>query len=167
MNEEQKPIEPKTPAPQTAPPPPSQPAEPDSGGTADRSTLQSAYPAFSANQQSIVASRNGIDEKAESPAFADASKNFNDAITLVFGLASSICYILIYYWVKNNTITMIICLALSGAAIYFAVKNYNKTQNITPLEVIGLSAATITIVFIGIMIVTDMIIRSQINSLYR
>jgi hypothetical protein len=169
MNEEQPQVKPETPdAPAPPPPPPApapQPENHNAGSTSDRSPLQSAYPTFSANQPSI-ASAGGELGRADDPVYSGASHDFNDAITLICGLASSICYILIYFLVKNSTVTIIICLALSGAAIYFAMKNYRKTQNITPLEVIGLSAATITLVFIGTIIVTNWVIRSQINSLY-
>lgn len=78
-----------------------------------------------------------------------ASSAFSEAKVLICGVASATSYLLIIYIVKNIWITVAVSIVLALAAIFFAVTSYGRDGRISPLSVVGISAATITLVYIA------------------
>lgn len=96
--------------------------------------------------------------------YREASSAFAEAKVLLCGLASSTSYILITYLVKNLWATAIISAALAIAAIFFAMVDYRQSGKVTPLTIVGLSAATITLVYIANVVVAHLVVRSVLGT---
>ncbi len=97
--------------------------------------------------------------------YAQASSAFKEAIVLIAGLASSTAYILLLYFVKNIWATIIISFILAMIAVVFAILNYRKSKSVSPLTVIGLSAATYTIVTVASFAIAALLVNSAYSSI--
>jgi hypothetical protein len=95
-----------------------------------------------------------------------AKFEFDEAIILVAGVASATAYILILYLVKNTTATAIVSGLLAFLAIFLAIRDYKRTARTSPLMIIGLSAATITIVYIANLLIAYAVLKSVSNGFY-
>ncbi len=93
----------------------------------------------------------------------EASSAFAEAKVLIFGVASSTSYILIVYLVKNLWATAIVSAALAAAAIFFAISDYRISGKSSPLTIVGLSAATVTLVYIANILVAQAFIHSALS----
>lgn len=91
---------------------------------------------------------------------AQASSDFSEAIILITGLASTISYILVLYWIKNLWATAISSAVLALLALFFAIRNYRRTGEMSPIAVIGISAATVTIVTMANYMVQYLMLRA-------
>lgn len=83
-----------------------------------------------------------------------ASAKLYEIGTAVLGLASSMSYIGIAYFTSNLWVIGVVCAVLALAAIVAAFLSYRNTKTMTPLSVMGMAAATVTIVFIGNAIIS-------------
>ncbi len=159
---EEQPLQQTAPEPQVAPTPP--PNYIGNTGIIDRSNS----PANSPQPGPFL--REGMGVNNTSPAsgnrYRSAISAFAEAKVLICGLVSSTSYMLIIYlvksdWlVKNDWVMMVISACLAFAAIFFAIREYRASSQITPLTVIGLSAATITLVFLANFLVLQALVRS-------
>jgi len=167
--EPQNPIQPApTEAPATPPTPAAEPATPEPayvGNTniVDRS-VQSLYPAPVTPASTPPAPFQPASLPSDDR-YAQASSAFNEAIVLISGLASSTVYLLLLYFVKNIWATIIISLILAIVAVVFAILNYRKSKTVSPLTVIGLSAATYTIVTVASFAIAALLVNSTYNSI--
>lgn len=89
-----------------------------------------------------------------------ASSAFNEAMVLVLGVASSFSYLITLYLVKNLWAVAIVSALLALLAIAVALFEYRKASHTSPMTVIGLSAATITLVYVGNIVAAQLIVRS-------
>jgi hypothetical protein len=96
---------------------------------------------------------------------ADANSKLREALVLIAGSASSLSFFLLPYFIRIGWLAGLISAVLAAAAIYFAIKDFNKTKTTSPLNVIGLSAATVTLVYIANNLIIRAILQSQ-YSLY-
>jgi len=154
MNEE--PTQPNASTPTAAPPP-----KPDYVGQSniiDRSNSQRESPpaaVTSPDTNSTTGNQQEFNNR-----YQEASSDFTEAKVLISGVASSTSYILIIYVVKNLWITAAISAILALAAIFFAVSEYRKSNKAGPLTIVGLSAATITLVSIANILITQAFLHS-------
>ncbi|HXE09908.1 MAG TPA: hypothetical protein VN554_00610 [Verrucomicrobiae bacterium] len=81
--------------------------------------------------------------------YDQASSSFSEAKVLICGVASATSYLLITYLIKNIWVTTIVSAVLALAAIFFGISSYRRDGKVSPLSVVGLSAATITLVYIA------------------
>lgn len=89
----------------------------------------------------------------------------SSSLTLVMGIASPLSYWMVLYFTKNTWMMGIVSVLLAAGAIYFAVNNYRTNRELSPSTVIGLAAATITVVNVGNVIVAQLMVRSTLSSL--
>ncbi len=141
--------------------PPGVPAPPPNyigrSNIVDRSELQSIYPVA----PSPPGAGDIIKEGHRDPDGYDVQASaLAEAKVLVCGVASATSYVLIVYLVKNLWITAIVSALLALAAIFFAISASNKGSRTGPLAIIGISAATITLVYIANLIVAQAILHS-------
>lgn len=154
---------PETPAAPAAAPAPSGPAFVGNTNIVDRS-VQSLYPAPTTPVPSTPAPFQPASLPADDQ-YAQASSAFNEAIVLITGLASSTAYLLLLYFVKNIWAIIIISFILAMVAVVFAILNYRKTKSVSPLTVIGLSAATYTIVTVASFAIAALLVNSAYSSI--
>jgi hypothetical protein len=98
--------------------------------------------------------------------YKQASSSFNDLITLLLGLFSFSSYILFEQIVKNFWASVIVANIVSFGAIFYANKNYKNNGKISPLGIVGISAATFTFVMSIMAVVAYALIRSRTRSYY-
>lgn len=153
---------PETPAAPAAAPAPPGPAFVGNTNIVDRS-VQSLYPAPTTPVPSTPAPFQPASLPADDQ-YAQASSAFKEAIVLILGIASSTAYFLLLYFVKNIWATVIISLIIALAAIVVAILDYRKTKRVTPFTVVGISAATISVVNVVNIIILEAVINSAYNS---
>ncbi len=167
MNDE--PIEPNATVAVAGPPPPdaatAEAPKPNYIGQSniiDRSQLQANYP----NPVAVPPTGVRIPDRqqAANDRYDGAASAFAEAKVLICGVASSTSYLLITYLVKNVWVIAIVSAILAFAAIFFAVSDYRKNSRTSPLTVVGLSAATITLVYIANILLALAVIHSAASS---
>lgn len=97
--------------------------------------------------------------------YAQASSAFKEIIVLIAGIASATAYILILYLVKNLWATAIVSVGLALLAIIISFLDYRNTKHMSPFSVVGLSAATITIVYVANILIAQAVINSAYDTL--
>ena len=95
--------------------------------------------------------------------YKQTSSALNNAIVLVFGLGSSAGYFLATLLFKNEWVAAFVAILLAMTALGFALKEYESTGKMTPLQVLGLSGAGFTFVFV----LDYLLIRIIISSAFR
>lgn len=138
---------------------PAQPPKPNFVGQSnivDRSNLQAELPATAPTGPNVTPTAPAVSNDPN----MQASSAFAEAKVLVCGVASATSYILIVYLIKNLWVTAIVSAILAFAAIFFAVSDYRKNSKTSPLTIVGLSAATIALVYIVNALVAQALLRS-------
>lgn len=97
--------------------------------------------------------------------YNEASSAFQEAIVLILGIASSTIYIVLLYFVKNLWAIGVVSFVVAIIAVVVAIINYRKSKTVSPLTVVGLSAATYTIVSVANIVTAQIVINSAYNSL--
>jgi hypothetical protein len=100
-------------------------------------------------------------DESETAAYAQAGQGMNEAIVLITGLLSSACSVLLLYALKNSWATIICSAVLAIVAIVFAFKNHRAGAAMSPMSVIGIGAATITLVSSLNILTSQAIIRTM------
>jgi VIT1/CCC1 family predicted Fe2+/Mn2+ transporter len=95
--------------------------------------------------------------------YKQASFDLNEFITLVAGIASATLYIIVGYFTKSAMATAVVAVALAAVAIFYAITNYRVSSRMTPLSVIGVSAATVTMIYVANMLIAQVMVRSILN----
>lgn len=144
------------PAPGNAPAPaPDGPTYIGNTNIVDRSSLPQTTPVLTA----LPPTHPDVPSVSESYNRA-ASSAFSEAKVLICGIASATSYLLIIYLTKSIWITAIISAILALAAIFFATSAYRGDSKVTPLTVVGLSAATITLVYVANLLLGQAFLHS-------
>lgn len=124
----------------------------------DRSKEQPIAPVVS------IPEPQSYNSQMSTPAYQAASSSLNEIIVLLCGIASSTSYILILYFVKNAWVTAIVSTLIALVALFFAIKDYRKSSKLTPLSVVGISAATITLIYVANYLVALAVINSAVSA---
>ncbi len=102
----------------------------------------------------------------EDSSYTDASSAFRELIVLICGIASATAYLLIFYIVKNLWATAIVSVSLAILAVIISILDYRQNnKHVSPFSVIGLSAATFTIVYVANIVIAEMVIHSAYDSM--
>ena len=139
MNEEQKP---EAPAVQSAPAPAS---EQDQVAKKEAAS-QSVYPDPDQIKTATARPFSPTSPSEQERGFSLAAAAMDEGLTLALGVASSVSYLLVVYFIKSFWGATAVGGVLAVLAVYFAVRNYSSSGKITPFTVIGLAAATTTLV---------------------
>lgn len=95
--------------------------------------------------------------------YRQATYDMNEFITLIAGIASATSYLLIAYFSKSAAATAIVATVLAAVSIFYAINNYRLTSRLSPLSVIGISAATTTLVYVANLLIAQAMVRSILN----
>jgi hypothetical protein len=98
--------------------------------------------------------------------YQEASASLAEAIVVICGSMSSVAYLLCGYFFKSNWLPAVVAGLLAIVAVVFAFKQFNVRRQMTPLTVIGLSAATLTLVIIADFLILRELIKSAFNAVY-
>lgn len=130
------------------------------GQTRPRPDLASIYPTPAEHHMPPGPRVSGMDD-SEVATFAQAGQSMNESVVLITGLLSSACSVLMLYLLKNMWATVICSTLLAVVALVFAFKNHRAGAAMTPMSVIGISAATISIVGSLNILMSQAIIRAM------
>lgn len=129
----------------------------------DRSKVQSVYPSVAPPQPAqppqapLPANRPAADAGGT---FQQASADFTDAAVIVTGVLSATSFIVVAYFAKNETVAGVISMLLALTAMVLGVRGYRTRKQMTPLVVIGLSAATFTLLYAAIILIARAMVHS-------
>jgi hypothetical protein len=144
-------------------PQPMQPTMPPVPAPQMRVSPESIYPAPS----SVAASHGHVNsDDYQSFRVEEATSDFREVVALIFGLASAVSPILVAYFLQNLWIVAAVSAVFALVSVFFAMKNYNAIGKVSPLTVIGLSAATITILVIADILITRALVQQALGSGY-
>lgn len=132
----------------------------DTAQTPPRRDMSSIYPTPAEHHFAPEPRKNSW-ESEEAATYAQAGQSMNESIVLITGLLSSACSVLMLYLLKNMWATIICSTILAVVAVIFGFKNHRAGAAMTPMSVIGLSAATITIVGSLNLLTSQAIIRTM------
>jgi hypothetical protein len=128
-------------------------------------TKQSIYPDPEAIKKKKLEQSASAPLEAQEAKYQQASKDFTDLIVLGSGIGSAVFLLGLVFLLDNMWIPYISSGVLAAISIVSAVQNFKKTHTLTPFTVIGLSAATFTLMYILNFLIAQAVIRSN-NSLY-
>lgn len=120
----------------------------------DRSKIQNVYPAPT-SAHPLAADPPATTEKYEA-----AAADFADASVIIAGGLSATLFLVIDYFAKNEKVAGGISILLALVAMVLAVRNYRAGRGMSPLGVIGLSAATFTPLYAANMLIARAMIHS-------
>jgi hypothetical protein len=104
-------------------------------------------------------------ESSANDNYQQASSSLYQAIVLVCGAGSSAGWLLASYFSHNTWVAMIVAVLLAAVAIFFAVRDYSFTQRLSPLSIVGISGATLTLILVGDYWLLRLIIHSALSGL--
>ncbi|HET8991688.1 MAG TPA: hypothetical protein VFN31_01490 [Candidatus Saccharimonadales bacterium] len=127
----------------------------------DHSNQANIYPAVS---QSNTSPPSLSQSSASSIEANGANSLVMQGAILLCGFLSSGSWIIAGYFSKSSIVGTIAALLLAAVAIFLAYRSHQKGQKMSPLIVVGLSGAAITLVVVADFYIAKAIIKSALSS---
>lgn len=112
-------------------------------------SMSSVYPQV-ATPKTTGLGLSGASRISRDEEFKSAAADFNDALAAVFGVSSYLISALFTYVIKTSNVWAIIAAmgVVATIGLVFAFRGYSSNGRVSPLSVIGVAAATTSLLYV-------------------